>query len=216
MKQKIKALIFDFDGVLVDTEYTTFCFYKELLPKYGFHLKEEDFKYKIGRKSIDFFKDVLKDKFDQKLVEKWIYLKRKAFKENIKKYLKPVPGAFEFLEKVKNDFLLALASQNEKPLIEKAVDVFDIRKYFKVILSLQDIKHKKPHPELYLKAAKKLNVSPKESIVFEDTIEGIEAAKKGGFKVICLTTSFSKKDLKDADLVIDSFFEIDPKTLKNF
>lgn len=152
----------------------------------------------------------MKDKFDQKLTDELIDLKRKAFQNDIEKYLKPVPGSFDFVEKVKNrGFKIALASQNEKILIEKAVDVFDIRKYFDAILSIQDISHKKPHPELYLKAAERIGEAPSRAVVIEDTIEGIEAAKKGGFKVICITTSFSKDDLKGADLVIDSFAEID-------
>ena len=65
-----KLIIFDFDGVLVYTEKSTFDFYRKLLPKYGIYLKASDFKYKIGRKSVDFFRDVLGDKFDEKLVEK--------------------------------------------------------------------------------------------------------------------------------------------------
>lgn len=210
MNGKIRAIIFDFDGVLVNTEYTTFCFYKEILPSYGFYLKEKDFKYKIGRKSIDFFKDVMKDKFNSQLADKLIDMKRKAFHKNVKRYLKPVPGGFEFLKKTKEKgFMTALASQNEKILIEKAVDAFSIRKYFNTILSIQDISHKKPHPELYIKAADRLGISPSEGIVFEDTIEGIMAAKRGNFKVVCITTSFSRKDLCKADLVIDSFADID-------
>ncbi len=210
MKREIKSIIFDFDGVLVNTEYTTFCFYREILPSYGFYLKERDFKYKIGRKSIDFFKDIMKEKFDPQLVGKLIDMKRKAFHKNVKRYLKPVPGGFEFLKKTKErGFITALASQNEKILIEKAVGVFNIRKYFNIILSIQDISHKKPHPELYIKAADRLGISPSEGIVFEDTIEGIIAAKRGNFKVICITTSFSKEDLSGADLIIDSFDDVD-------
>jgi len=208
--KNVKAIIFDFDGVLVNTEYTTFCYYKEVLPSYGFHLKESDFRFKIGRKSVDFFKDVMKERFDTNLVNKLVKRKRESFQDDIEKYLKPVPGGFEFVKTAKKEkFLTALASQNEKVLIEKAVDVFKIRKYFDVILSIQDISHKKPHPELYLKAAEKLEIAPKEGIVVEDTLEGIEAASRGGFGVICITTSFSSKDLREADLVVDSFSEID-------
>src|SRR5258708_3844472 len=110
-----KLIIFDFDGVLVKTERTTFNFYKKLLPKYGFVLKETDFKYKAGRKSIDFFKDVLGDKFDQRLVDLFIEKKRKAFLKDVKRYLEPLPGVFKLLDNIeKKGIKMAIGSQNEK------------------------------------------------------------------------------------------------------
>lgn len=214
---KNQLIIFDFDGVLVNTEYTTFNFYKELLPQYNIQLKEEDFKYKIGRKSIDFFKDVLKDKFNKRLVDELIGLKRNAFISDVKKYLKPLEGAFELLNDLKQENItMAIGSQNEKPLIQKALDEFNIRKYFKITTSLQDIKNKKPHPEVFYLVANKIGIDPSKTVVIEDAPVGIEAARVGGFKSIGITTSFSKDDLKSANFVIDSLTELTPEFLQNF
>lgn len=214
---KNKLIIFDFDGVLVNTEYTTFNFYKHLLPEYNIYLKEEDFKYKIGRKSVDFFKDVLGEKFNQKLVDELITIKRDAFIKDIKKYLIPLEGVFELLQQCdKTGLLMAVGSQNEEPLIQKAMDVFDMRKYFKVITSLQDIENKKPNPEVFLLVTNTLGIAPVDSVVIEDAPVGIQAAKKGGFKSIAITTSFARPDLADADLTIDSLTETNSDLLENF
>lgn len=214
-----QLIIFDFDGVIVDTEYTTFKFYQNLLPKYGIHLKESDFKYKIARKSIDFFKDVLpQDKFDQTFIQELITLKRQAFLNNIKKYLKPIPHAKQLLEACRKDHLkLAIGSQNERELLEKAVDVFDIRHYFELIISLQDIKNKKPDPEIFLLISQKLNVSPVKTVVIEDGKEGIQAAKAGGFKTIGYTNSFTKAELAQdhPNLIVESLEQLTSQVLRS-
>ena len=212
-----RFVIFDFDGVLVNTEYTTFSFYKDLLPKYNIHLKEEDFKHKAGRKSHDSFKFVLRDKYDEKIVDELVELKREAFIKDVKKYLKPLPGVFDLLESCKKAGLkMGIGSQNEKPLIQKALDVFGFRDYFEFTTALQDLSNKKPHPEVFLLVADTVGILPEESVVIEDAPIGIEAAIEGGFKSIGITTSFTKEDLNKADLVIDSLSELDGEKLKVF
>lgn len=212
----LKLVIFDFDGVLVDTELTTFNFYKELLPKYNIFLKDSDFQYKIGQKSIDFFKNALGKKFDERLVQEITLVKRKAFIEDVKKYLTPIPGMFELLELCQKEGLkMAIGSQNEKELIQKALDEFRIRKYFSFTTSLQDIKNKKPDPEVYLLVTSKLGINPKDAIVIEDAPQGIEGAIKGGFKSVGVMTAFSEKELNEADLVVRDLTQLSPAILKN-
>ena len=214
-----QLIIFDFDGVIVDTEYTTFKFYQHLLPKYGIQLQESDFKYKIARKSIDFFKDVIpQNKFDETFIQQLIAFKRQAFLDNIRKYLKPIPYAQELLEACHQDHLrLAIGSQNERELLEKAVDVFGIRHYFELIISLQNLKNKKPDPEIFLLISQKLHVPPSQAVVIEDGREGIQAAKAGGFKAIGYTNSFTKAELAldRPDLIIESLKQLSPQVLRS-
>lgn len=215
-KRTNKLLIFDFDGVLVNTELTTFKFYQELLPKYNIYLKDEDLKYKIGRKSIDFFRDVLKDSFNDKLVDELITNKREAFLKDIKKYLTPLPHVFELLEALQNaDFAMAIGSQNERPLIDKSLDTFGFGKYFQFTTSLQDISHKKPDPEVFLLVTNTLGFSPMESVIIEDSPHGIEAARVIDAQSVGITTSFTRKQLKAANLVIDSLSELTPEILRS-
>lgn len=218
-KPKNQLVIFDFDGVIVDTEYTTFKFYKKILPKWGIHLKESDFKYKIARKSIDFFKDVLpRDKFDETFIQQLITLKRQAFLNNIKKYLKIIPYSIQLLQTCHKDKLrLALGSQNERELIDKVLDTFSLRHYFEMTVSLQDITHKKPDPEIFLFISKKLETPSSQSVVIEDGKEGIQAAKAGGFKAIGYTNSFTREELAQdhPDLIVESLKQLTPQVLRS-
>lgn len=211
----IKGVIFDFDGVLVLTEKSTFKFYQKLLPKYGFNLKDEDFNLKAGRKSLDFFKDVMRDKFDESIVNEWVNIKRKAFISNPRKYVELAAGAENLLKNLlKSNYRLAIGSQNEKEMIEATLDEFKISKYFKSVFSLQDIKKKKPDPEVFLLASKSLNLQPKECLIIEDSPHGIEGAKSGGFKSLALTTSFDKTNFSKADYVFSNLLQISIEFIK--
>ena len=205
----IKGIIFDFDGVLVDTELATFNYYKEVLPEYGIHLKDGDFKYKIGRKSVDFFRDVMGDKFDPSFVEKITKQKRDAFFNNVSKYVTLIPGEIETLQFCKDKGLkIALGSQNERFFIDKVLEDFNMTEYFDATVSLQDISNKKPDPEIFLKAAKLIGITPDQGIVVEDAPEGIAAAKGGGFYAIGITSSHGNDVLKDADVIFSAVREI--------
>ena len=204
-----EGIIFDFDGVLVHTERSTFEFYKELLPKYGFFLKDEDFKYKAGRKSVDFFRDVLGEKFDADFVSDITNQKRRAFSDDVRRYVTLIDGARETLAFCKDLGLrIGLGSQNERFFIDKVLEEFELTVFFDTTVSLQDVANKKPNPEIFLKAAKALNVSPKNSIVVEDAPEGLEAAKIGGFYAVGITTSHPKEVLHDADVILASVQEL--------
>jgi HAD superfamily hydrolase (TIGR01509 family) len=208
-----KLIIFDFDGVLVDTEYATFLYYKDVMPQYGFTLKEEDFKYKTGRKSIDFFKSVMGDRFDEKLADRLTQQKRRDFLKNITNYVTPIRGAFDLVKACKAEGLtLAVGSQNERPMLDAVLDTFQLKPYFVLIRSLQDLTNKKPHPEIFLGIAQQLQISPKEAVVIEDSADGVEAAKNGGFKVVGIATS--DKNL-NVDLLVNTPAELTAEQLKN-
>lgn len=212
-----ELVIFDFDGVLVETEQTTFDFYQEILPSYGLCLSKDAFRFKVGRKSIDFLRDALGEKFSEDLAAVLIEEKRKAFLADVTKYLKPVDGAFDLLEQLKDDRMkMVIGSQNEKPLLEKAVDAFGIRHYFAAVLSLQDITKKKPDPEIVRLAAARAGVDTNRSVVIEDSPHGLEAAHAADSACVGITTSFTREQLSPlADHVIDSMRELNPSFLRS-
>src|SRR3990167_10449253 len=181
----LKAILFDLDGVLIETELETFNFYQRELKNYNIHLKDSDFKYKAGRKSVDFWNAVLNEE-QKKIVntEKLTGLKRRVFNKYPSKYIKKVPGGKKLLQKLKKaGFKLALASQNEPEMVKTAIKWLGIEKIFDATLSLQDIKHKKPNPEIYLLAAKMLKIKPEQCLVVEDSRDGVEAARNA--KMLC-------------------------------
>ena len=182
----IKAILFDLDGVLIETEKETFKFYQEYLKQQGVVLKDDDFKYKAGRKSKDFWNDVLTPEQQEKIdVKKLTQLKRDAFNTDPKSYVKAMPGGKELLQTLKKEgFKLALASQNEARMIKSMMDWLGIKEYFDVILSINEIKNLKPNPEIYLLAAKKLGVTPNKCVVIEDSKDGASSAKNANMKCI--------------------------------
>ena len=170
----IKAILFDLDGVLIETEKETFQFYQNYLKDKGIHLKDSDFKYKAGRKSKDFWNDVLTPQQQKEVnVKKLTELKRKLFNAQPQKYVTKVNGGKELLETLKNNgYRLALVSQNESQMINSMINWLEIKKYFDTIVSIDDITNLKPDPEIYLLAAKKLKVNPSECIAIEDSKDG--------------------------------------------
>lgn len=214
----IKALLFDLDGVLIETERETFQFYKKYLKDhYHIVLKNSDFKYKAGRKSKNFFDDVLTPE-QQKIVniKKLTELKRHLFNTQISKYTKKIKGGNALLHYLqKHHYLLALVSQNEPQMIQNALKWLAIKHYFQTILSLADIKNKKPNPEIYLLAAKKLSLQPKECLVIEDSYDGVMAAKNGGFKCLALKHNYMPQYIyKKADKTIRELREINQILIK--
>lgn len=189
-----KAILFDLDGVLIETEKETFQFYQDYLKiHYGIILPDSAFVYKIGRKSSDFWKDVLTKKERNNVnVEQLTIFKRKLFIEHPEKYVKKVSGVTQLLKMLKaSGYKLALTTQNEKEMMDAVLNWLGIKEFFDVILNLQDISQKKPNPEIYLKAASLLNVLPKKCIVVEDSYDGIRAARRAHMICIAIQHPYS-------------------------
>lgn len=205
----IQLIIFDFDGVLVDTERTTFDFYRQILPEYGVELQESDFSKKVGRKSVDFLRDVLGTVVTEEQMQSLIQQKRRAFLEDIPRYLTLIPNSFAFLERCSHAGIpMAIGSQNERELLERAVDAFDLRKYFRLIVSLQDIRRKKPDPEIFLLIIKELGANPSATLVIEDSVHGVEAARRAGCHVVAITTASPAEAFPHAHSIVGSLADV--------
>ncbi len=211
MVQK-KAILFDLDGVLIETEWETFVFYKNYLREhYAIDLPDDAFQYKVGRKSVDFWKNVLSED-QQKVVdtEKLTALKRELFNAHPERYIKKIAGGKELIESVKKmGWKVALTTQNEERMMQTVLSWLQISDLFDLKLSLKDIARKKPDPEIYLKAAKILQAVPGECIVIEDSVDGIMAAKNAGMYCIAIRHPYASLDsVRNADLSVSSLQEI--------
>jgi HAD superfamily hydrolase (TIGR01509 family) len=213
----IKGVIFDLDGVVIETEPQTFNFFRQYLERYDIHLKNDDLFKKIGRKSIDFFHDVLSPEEFKKIDAQYLIdLKRQEFNKDLEKFTRKIPYAEKIIPKLKHSGMrLALASQNEREMIDKVLNWMGLDKYFDTILSLQDISNKKPHPEIYLNAIKQLSLMPGEAVVIEDSWTGITAAKAAGLYCVAIRHPYTPAEhIKSADAIIDSLQEL-PILLQN-
>jgi len=215
----IEAVLFDLDGVLIETELQTFKFYQSYLKDHGIELKDADFIYKAGRKSVDFWKDVLTEEQQKTINTSEITrLKREKFNTAPDQFIGRVAGGVELLELLqRHKYKMALASQNERRMIETAVNWLNVKKYFSEILSIEEIKNLKPSPEIYLLAAKRLGVKPNNCIVIEDSKDGVNAAKNAGMACIGLQHSYTPIDaLSRADIVVNTLNDVTIDLVSNF
>jgi len=207
----LKAVLFDLDGVLIETEKETFEFYKKELAKQNIFLKESDFQFKAGRKSVDFWQSVLTPQQREEVdTKKLVCLKRDLFNKYPDRYVKKVEGSEELLKKIKESgYKIGLSSQNEKRMIDTILDWMNIREYFDVVVSIDDIKELKPNPEIYLYAAIKLGVTPDEVVVIEDSLDGVNAAKNAKMSCIGVRHSYTPEgSLANADFIVDKLLDI--------
>ena len=205
---KIKAVLFDMDGVIFDTEREYLKEWEVIFKKYGYKMKKEIYISVMGRgrKKV---KEIFKEKFGEDLpIDKMYIEKDKMLKEAVENNKVPLKeGALELLEFLKeNGYKIALATSAKRERVKIQVRHAKIENIFDAIVCSEDITNSKPDPEIFLKAAEKVCVNPENCIVIEDSEAGIKAAfnaKMMGFHV---------EDLKKAD---ESILKYSYKNFKN-
>lgn len=210
-----KAVIFDMNGVIINDERIHQESWRQYCQKHGFSLTEEEFKQKVfGRTEKEILEYLYKREITpeelQKDSDERVALSIQIFEPQ----LKIMDGLDTLLENLyQQNIPLAIATSSRNKYLNFILDGLNIRKYFKVIVTAQDITKGKPDPEIYVKAAEQLGINPQDCIVFEDTISGITSAKAAGMKVIGVATTHSKEELESASTVIHTFNEVTTEML---
>lgn len=180
---KIKAILFDMDGVLIDAKEWHYNALNKALKIFGYEIKRhEHLESYDGLPTRVKLKMLTKEKNLPEELHAFINeMKQKYTMDMAYNYCKPT-FAHEFaLSRLKNDeYKLAVCSNAVRKSVEIMLEKANIKGYFDEIISNQDVKNSKPHPEMYLTAQKKLHVSPEESLILEDNENGIKAAKASG------------------------------------
>ena len=210
----IKAVIFDMDGVIIDSEpmhYKVFMDYTS--SKFGLKITDEEYNTFIGTTN-DHMYSTLKRKYT---IEGELALLIAEYEDKCDEFLlaskmeKPIHGVDVLVKNLhQNKIKLALASSSPKKSIDMVLDMFDMNKFFDVKVSGREVTNSKPAPDIFLRAAELLNICPEECLVFEDSQNGVLAAKAAGMKCIAFCNPNSgKQDLSRADMIIESFAEVD-------
>jgi beta-phosphoglucomutase family hydrolase len=201
-----KAVIFDMDGTLIDSTKADFLAWQKLFSHYGKDLTFSDYIPLLGIKSSQVVRDFLPVN-NQEEVEFALTRKLVFFHEIISEHgIYPVPFADVFLKQVKQyNIPLALATSSRRAKMEMVMEQLNLLIYFDTVVTGGDVKNGKPSPEIFLKAAEKLDVLPKNCIVFEDAASGVKAAKSAGMKCVALASHLNADSLQEADLIIDTF-----------
>ena len=224
----LKAIIFDCDGVIVDSEPHHMKALQRILAEEGIPLtKEEYFERYLAMDDKGCFETALKAhgrSVDNKILKNLIIRKMALYRELSRQELFLYPGVVEFVKKAQGIYRLAIASGAFRGEIKFALDKGGMRSAFPVIVSAQDVRNGKPHPEAFLTALAKLNelppvpnppILPSECAVIEDSLHGVEAARMAGMRCLAVTNSYSRETLEGkAGRIVASLAEIEPKELE--
>lgn len=190
----IKAVIFDCDGVLVDSEEMS-CYALNVVFQNEFGIDiGNDYSNVIGT-SITFSLKYFLDKFNLSTagIQHLADLKENAYYEMAKNRLTSFPNCEEFIRLLlQNNFLISVASSGSLKKIQFSLDKVKLSKYFSTVTSTFGVKHGKPAPDLFFLAASKLNVCPSSCLVIEDSVNGVRAAKSAGMQVVGFPGTFPK------------------------
>lgn len=210
----IKAIIFDFDGVIADTFEVTFKSFQEAFKQQGFDFSR-DFFLEARKKGAGLYETLRVSakspttKLTEQQTREIIGIKTKAQLNRFNE-MPLYPGVRELLEKLHGKYKIAMGTSNTSDLTKPYLEKQGILQYFDVIVSIKDVARTKPSPDIFLKAAEKLKVNRKECVVFEDSFGGVDAAKNAGMKVIAVgtkETSVEELERLNPDLVVKSLTE---------
>jgi beta-phosphoglucomutase len=209
LKFKPRAIIFDMDGVIVDSMPYHYLAWYEALKPYGIRVSCFDVYSKEGERWDKTLRELFAlsgIKVSGQLLRKIFFDRKKIFQKYFKRFI--FPGAREFLICLKNKgYLLGLATGTPEAEIKKILPA-SIKKLFDCIIAGDKVKKGKPNPEPYLRAAKALKTRVGLCLVVENAPLGIESAKRAGMFCVALTTSLPRQYLKSADVVADRLDEI--------
>jgi len=207
-------VIFDLDGIVVNTVPLHFKAWKKMFSEYGKDFSFQDYKEKVdGIPRIDGAKAILPQLSQQELKKaaskKQNYFLEFLEKEGVKVYESTL-NLIKNLRKESIKVAVISSSKNCLYILKKA----NIDNLFDVIITGNDIKRGKPHPDVFLLAIERLNLSPKQCVVFEDAVLGAEAAKMAGIRCVGVDRYNNPERLRGADLVIADVNQIDIEQLK--
>lgn len=211
------AIIFDLDGVLVDSVGLNWAAYNQVLNSdYGVNVAKKDL-YKYVGLTLTTQVELLSKDFKINIDKEDFANKTDIIKNELFKNIEPMPGVVNLLKALKNNnFKIAIGTSSSMEQAKLKLANAKILEFFDIIITENDVVKPKPSPDVYLKCAQSLNTLPQNCVVFEDAPNGVKAAKKAGMGCIAIKTVYvDSSKLKDADLIVDSISEIKLETLAN-
>lgn len=215
----IKAVIFDFDGVIADTEPVHYAAFRDVLSEEGYVLSEDEYYEKyLAYDDKTLFREYFSNnnvELSKEGLERLLVRKSILYDDLANDKMKIFPGVDLFLENIHDKFRIAIGSGALKKEIVHALEILGIDKYFELIISAEDVVRCKPDPEVYKKVLESLNSFKRDSIkavecvVIEDSIYGIEAAKTAGMKCIAVTNTYPASLLSGADVIVERLDNIE-------
>ncbi len=215
MNCMLQAVIFDLDGVLVDSPKYIWRSFREIL-KDKITFTDDDVRRYLASSLKQNVKS-WKERFGVDIGDLMTFSKAtgKIQFELMEKEVKTNPTLLHFLEELEHaEIKRGVGTSSMRWRAEKILSMLSIEDYFEILVTANDVEKHKPHPDVFLNVAKKLDVDPEYCVVIEDAIDGIEAAHNGGMKAIGLVTAYhTAEELEDADMVIRDFHQLNVEIL---
>lgn len=207
--KEFDAVIFDMDGVIVDSEPRHQRAFEEIFEEMGMaETHGIEFSKYLGRSDRAVWLDFVEMHQPEQSLEELTALKQTRLIDIIRREKPLFGGLPQMVAELAAIYPLAVASGSLHPVIDVVLEIDQLRKFFQAVVSVQDVEHGKPAPDVYLKAARDLNVSPERCCVIEDAPAGVQAAKAAGMYTIAITNSIHSEALSKADLITHSYEEI--------
>ena len=206
--------IFDWDGVVVDSSHIHLKSWEMLAEELDLPLPNDHFERGFGKRNQTIIPDIFGWSKNVELIEKWGLRKEEIYREiGSSDGIPLAKGSKEFLERIHPEpFRCAIGTSTERKNVELAIKQHDLSDFFSASACSEDVQEGKPNPEVFLKAAAGLSISPAQCVVFEDSPHGIEAAQNANMKSVALTTSHTANVFMhlQPDLVVGSLAEVTP------
>lgn len=207
------GILWDMDGTLVDTAELHYQAWSQLAQQRGWPFQRDDFAATFGRRNPEIIQQLFGQDFSAAEVAALGEDKENLYRSAAQKGVQLLPGVRPLLEQLQMaGFLQAIGSSAPRKNLELILQLTQTASFFQAVVAMEDTTHGKPHPEVFLNAARKLQLPPERCLVMEDAVAGVEAAKNGGMKCIAVTFvghhSREKLQAAGADRIVASLAEV--------
>ena len=214
MSSPIQAVIWDLDGVILDSADEHRRAWLRLAREEGIPMTDADFWATFGKRNDDIFA-TLWGNLTSEQVKILSDRKEMYFRELIRKSAAPLPGAIELMRELRDaHFAQALASSTPIENINLIADVLGLNQYLSILVSGETVAKGKPAPDIFLKAAAELQMHPTVCLVIEDAVAGVEAAHAAGMRCIAVAGNRDLPGLRKAELMVKDLTEVDLKRIQ--
>lgn len=212
----IKTIIFDMDGVIINSEPVHQQLETEIFEELGLNISAEERKTYIGTSAVDMWTIIGKRHRILKSPEEMLlYGREKYWKDLDEGKVTLMHGALDLIKYFhENKFIVQVASSATRPTVDKVLGHFHLEKYFRYRIGGNEVSRSKPEPEIFIKAAQQSSSDPGKCLVIEDSSNGVIAAKMAGMFCVGYASSHTGiQDLSMADLVVQNLNEITPEAI---
>ncbi|HEX6555030.1 MAG TPA: HAD family phosphatase [Ktedonobacteraceae bacterium] len=214
MSNTIQAVIWDLDGVIIDSADEHRRAWQRLAREEGIKLTDEDFWATFGKRNDDIIA-IIWGPLPPEKVQLLRDRKETYFRDLIRQKAAPLPGSMELMRSLHEaGYLQALASSAPIENIQLISEVLGLERYLTALVSGETVPYGKPAPDIFLKAAQELHIEPSRCLVIEDAVAGVEAAHAAGMRCIAVAGNRDLPGLRKAELMVKTLLEVDVKRIQ--